>query len=147
MPGTNAVAAKKALIDALDAAPALADVQVAYAYPGHDPERELIHGGRVEGDHTYPVSGSGPRFKRDEDLTIKLHIVVSKPGATPYDVEVRCQEIGVVVEELIAGDPDLTGVTGLLWTGITAVDLDSDSDDDGAIGVLTYDVGARSRLT
>ncbi|HEV2778547.1 MAG TPA: hypothetical protein VGX25_04030 [Actinophytocola sp.] len=148
MAGTNAVAAKKALIDGLAAAPDLvnAGVQVAYSYPGHDAERELIHGGRVEGTHDYPVSGSGPRFKRDEQLTIKLHIVVTKPGATVYDVEARCAEIGTVVEELIAGDPDLVNVPRLQWTGISAVDLDSSEEDEHAIGVLTYDVFAKSRL-
>jgi hypothetical protein len=148
MSGSNAVAYKKALIDGLAAASALAAVQVSYHFPGNNSERELIHAGRVEGTQSYPVSrGGAGRFPRDEELTVKLHIVVTRPGADPYEVEARCIEIGKVVEELIAGDPDLTGLTGIIYSGITAVDLDSDSDDDGSIAVLTYDVFFKSRLT
>lgn len=147
MAGTNAVVFKKALFDALAAAPALEGVQVSYHFPGNDPERELIHGGAVEGTQNYPIiRGGGGRFPRDEELSVKLHIVVTQPGSDPYEVEFRATELGTVVEELLAGDPDLTGLTGIIYSGISNVFLDSDVDDDGAIGILTYDVLVKSRL-
>lgn len=147
MAGTNAVAFKKALFDALAEAPALEGVQVSYGYPGDDAERELIHGGRVEGPQSYAtIRGGGGRFPRDEELTVKVNIVVTKPGADPYEVELRATELGTVVEELLAGDPDLTGLTGIVYSGIANLFVDSDVDDDGAFGLLVFDVMVKSRL-
>lgn len=155
MSWTNAVAGKKALIDALDAsaAPALTRpdgtrVKFAYSYVGNEHERELVHAGKVEGQQSYPVFGGGQaRFKRDENLTIKLHIVVTIPGGSQYEAELRATEIGGVVEELVA-KATLAGLNGqVIKVGITGVDLDSDADDDQAIAVLTYDVGVDSRLS
>lgn len=147
MAGTNAVKFKKALIDALSSSPALEGVQVSYHYPGDDPERELIHGGAVEGPQEYPVMrGGGGRLPRNEELTFKLHIVVTKPGSDPYEAELRATELGEVVEELLAADPDLTGLEGVIKSGVTNVFVDSDVDDEGAIGVLVYDVTVKSRL-
>lgn len=149
MAGTNAVLIKKALFDALEDAPALQDVQISYGYPGPHVDRKLIHGGKVEGSQRYPVmrAGSG-RHPRQESLTFKVHIVVSLPGASAYDVELSCTEIGSTLEEWLAANPNLGGYApdGVLYGGLSYVDLDSDSDDDGAIGLLTYDVTFESRL-
>lgn len=149
MAGTNAVLIKKALFDALAEAPELEDVQVSYGYPGPHVDRKLIHGGKVEGSQRYPVMrGGGGRHPRTETLTFKVHIVVSIPGDTVYDVELKCTELGTVLEEWLAAKPDLgpSAPEGLLFGGLSYVDLDSDADDEGAIGVLTYDVTFESRL-
>ena len=149
MAGTNAVAYKKALTDAVAAAPQIIadDIQVGYDWPGHV-ERELIHGGRVEGAQSYPVSrGGGGRFPRDEELTVALHIVVRAPGGTIYEAELRASEIGTVVEELLAANPALTDVAGVIYSGIAGIELESDYDDDDAIADLTYQVLLKSRLT
>ncbi len=152
MAGTNAVRIKKALFDALTDAPALEGVQVEYSYPGPHVDRELIHGGKIEGPQSYPVMRGGPgRKPRQENLTFKVHIVVSVPGATPYEVELRCTELGGELENFLAANPDLSGHLAdigrqVIYGGVTYVDLDSDSDDEGAIAVLTYDVTFESRL-
>lgn len=148
MAGTNAVLIKKALFDALEAAPGMEDVQVSYGYPGPQVDRKLIHGGKVEGSQRYPVMRAGGRHPRTESLTFKVHIVVSLPGATPYEVELECTQLGTVLEEWLAAKPDLgpSAPEGLLFGGLSYVDLDSDADDEGAIGVLTYDVSFESRL-
>jgi hypothetical protein len=148
---TNASAAKKALIalvaQILAANPGTAGVEVTYAYDGRRHERELVHAGRVEGSQEYATFGGGrARLSRDESLTIKLHVVVYRPGDEQQDAEDRCVEIGTVIEEALAAasKPD---IPGLVWAGVGTVDLDGDVDDDGAIGVLTYDVAVTSRLT
>ncbi len=149
MAGTNAVLIKKALFDALEVAPGLESVQVSYGYPGPHVDRKLIHGGKVEGSQRYPVMrGGGGRHPRTENLTLKVHIVVSLPGASVYEVELECTKIGSTLEEWLAAKPDLgaSAPEGLLFGGLSYVDLDSDSDDDGAIGVLTYDASFESRL-
>jgi hypothetical protein len=148
MAGTNAVVIKKALIDALEVAPELEDVQVSYGYPGPHVDRKLIHGGKVEGSQRYKIMRTGGRHPREETLTFKVHIVVSLPGAEVYEVELECSNLGTVLEEWLAANPNLSGYApdGVHFGGISYVDLDSDSDDEGAIGVLTYDVTFESRL-
>jgi hypothetical protein len=144
--GTNAVKAKKAVIDVLDAALTPTGVQVSYHYPGDDAERELVHAGRVEGNHSYhAMKGRRPRHPREEDATFRLFVVVTKPGATPYEVELRCTEIGEAIEHALSESFAVDGVPGLLSIRVTAVDLDSDTaDEEGSIAVLTYDVTAKS---
>lgn len=146
MAGTNAVRAKKAVIDALAAALAGTGVLVSYHFPGDDADRELVHGGRVAGNHQYhAMKGRRARHAREEDATFRLFVVVTKPGADPYDVELRCTEIGEAIENALSESFAVDGVPGLLSIRVTAIDLDSDSaDDEGAIAVLTYDVTAKS---
>jgi hypothetical protein len=146
MTSTNAVAAKKAVIDHLTTA--LPEVQVAYSYPGRNPARELVHAGRVEGNHSFfAMKGTRARHAREEEATFRLHVVVEKPGFSPYDCELRCAEIGEEIEHALSATFTLDGIPGLLSVRVTAVDLDSADEDEGAVGVLTYDVTCRSVLT
>lgn len=146
--GTNAVRAKKAVIDLLTTAFEDTAVQVSYGYPGHDPMRELIHGGRAEGSHSYfAMKGSRPRHPREEDVTFRLFVVVTKPGVEAYDVELRCVEIGDEIEDGLSTAFSVDGVPGLHAIRVTAVDIDSEVNDEGAIGVATYDVACKSVLT
>lgn len=166
MAGTAAFVAKKALITALqeyredptspffpDADAGHTGVQVSYGYPGHDPHRELVHGGRVFGTQDRPVSGGGrARLARDEDLRITLHVLITKPGATAEEVEARACEVGEVIEDWVAANPNL-GIAGMVdgrqikIAGIVELDLDNDRDDDCAWGLATYQVLCSSRLT
>ncbi len=146
---TNAVVIKKAMFDALEVSPELEDVQVSYGYPGPHVDRKLIHGGKVEGPQRYPVMrGGGGRHPRQESLTFKVHVVVALPGANEYEVELACTEIGDALAKWLASHPDLGGNApeGVLYGGLSYVDLDSDSDDEGAIGVLILDASFESRL-
>lgn len=154
MSGTNAKRAKKALIDGIRvlfaATPAVEDVTVLYGYRGHEHTREFVHAGRVFGPQSYPVMGGGAaRFKRDENLTIKLSIVVEIPGGDQEEAEDRATAIGTVFEEWLAATASLPGYQPgeVISVGVTQVDLDTDTDDDSALSVLTYDVEVNTRLT
>lgn len=145
MAGTNAVNAKLAVITALQAAFADTEVQVSYHYPGRDGLRELIHAGRVEGSHSYfAMKGSRTRHAREEDITFRLFVCVLKPGEDPYVAEARCVELGVEIEHALSERFALDGIPGLLSIRVTAVDIDSDVEDEGAMAVLTYDVACKS---
>lgn len=153
MAGTNAKRAKKALLDGLRlvfaGTPTTHEVTVTYGYRGHEHFRELVHATRAFGQQSYPVSmGGADEFPRDEQLTVKLHIMVNVPGGDQEEAEDRATEIGAVVETWIAATAELPDFEAgeITSVGITAVDLDSDADDDGAIAVLTYDVGVDTRL-
>lgn len=147
MAGTNAVAAKKALYDTLAAALA-SPVVVLYAYDGKQDQRELVYLGKATGPQNLFAMRGNARAMRQEDLTITLVVEVTKPGATPYDVEVRAQQIGTTVEEALAADPTFGDtVAGLKLFAAAAVDVESGYvDDETAMARITYEIAATSVL-
>lgn len=149
MAGTNAVAARQALIAKIRALeiPAAGGgaVQVAYSWPGRGAEREVVHGGTPVTFEQEPLTfRGGGRVPRDEQVTVPIVVVVAQPGATVENTDVRAAEIGGLIEDAIAADPTLTDqlVIGRVDRG----DLDHDFTDDGAASVLTYQIILRSRL-
>lgn len=148
MAGTNAVAYKRALINAIAAFPALATVQVAYSWPGKQPDMECVHGGRVEGQQNYATfAGGRARLPRDESVVIRIYVVVRMHDADDgYDIEQRLAELGQAIEDGIAGNPQITGVPGLLYAEITGLQMESYPDDDAWQGALEYQITVRSRL-
>ncbi len=152
MAGTNAAAAKKALIDALDALTgtggSLADVQVAYSFPGRTLQREVIYGGVAAGPLELSAMRGSGRVKRIERPLLELHILVTDPGHDTTEVtDARAAEIGAVIEELLAADPTIGGVAGLKAAVAVGLELDGGVDDDGAESVLTYRIELLSYLT
>ena len=144
---TNAYAAKKATIDRLSSAPSLADVQVAHTYPGKNPERELIYGGRVTFESQRIGLGglSGPQ--RAETVKVTLHVEVVKPGATPEELEERAAEIGGLLEDALLSF-ELPGVPGLMQAIPTAGALNSGPvDDETSVAQLDYEITFSSHLT
>lgn len=146
MAGTNAVAAKQALVAKLAALPGLSGVQVAYSWPGSRAERECVHGGKVTFDQNPAAYRGGGRQPRNEDVTVLIHVVVHKPGATVEDTDTRAVEIGTVIEDAVAADPTLSGATNLKIARIDGGELDHEFDDDSAASVLDYRFILRSRL-
>lgn len=139
MSGTNAVAAKKAIIALLQAAPKLSGVQVAYSWPGRNAEREVVCGGKFE----FTQQREGYGRAREENLTIDLFVVARMPGGTVEDAETRAVELGAVVEDVIGANPHLAGVK---VAGIASGDSNSGVDDDAAVCELAYHVACVSTL-
>lgn len=148
MAGTNAYAYKKALIDKIKAFPTLTDIQVEYSWPGNRFNRVCIHGGRIEGQQEYATfAGGRARLPRNETFVLYLYIAVRMPEAdSGQDVEQRLAELGQLLEDGIAADPQVAGVTGLLYAGITGVQMDSWSEENVWAGGLEYQVAVHSRL-
>lgn len=139
MPGTNAVAVKKAIIALLTEEPRLRAVQVAYSWPGRAAEREFICGGKF----TFTQQREGYGRAREENLTIDLFVLVRKPGGTVEDAESRAVELGAIVEDVIGANPHLAGVK---VAGIASGDSNSGFDDDTAVCELAYHVACTSTL-
>lgn len=150
---TNAAAARAALLGEnglLQALPSLAGVTVAYSPPSVTP-RELVYGGQVAG----PVGlaamkgGAGGRIKREENLSLQIHIRVYEPGQQSTEgTDARAVQIGAAVEEYIAGNPTLDDLPGLKLAAVEAIDLDPGAlDDDGATSLLTLQIALKSYLT
>jgi hypothetical protein len=148
MAGTNAYAAKRALITALQGAAGLgADgVQVAYSWPGERAERECIYGGAVVWDTKVLTMAAGGRLSRREDMTLDLHIAVTVLGAEPEEAEARAVDLGTVLEEYVAFTTTLNGLPGVKLGQIAGGELDHAENDDSVIAVLSYRVTFLSTL-
>lgn len=151
MAGTNAYAVKKALFDRLETASGTADsdlyqVQVDYAWNGQA-ERERIYLGPVQIEQEFAALGrAGGRVSRDEWAVVSVFIEVMRPGATVQETDERAQELGTVLEELVAANPTLDDVSGVQYGGVAGGELDYELTDDAVASVLELRLRFRSRL-
>jgi hypothetical protein len=147
MAGTNAVLVKSALLALIKTA--ITPVRIDDAYKGRDVEREYVYFGHITIDQEPMVFRNGVRQVRQEDLTIPLHVEVSKPGATTLDTDTRVTAIGQLIEEALAADPTQAAlaVPGLMGVWVTGVTLTSFYASDGeAASELVYTITAQSKL-
>jgi hypothetical protein len=128
-------------------------VLVAWSYPGHDSPRELIYGGRVVvATQEVPVFGAG-RARQSRDVTSAWHIIVTRPGADPYDTDTRAGQISAALEDWVAAHPDLGQPAAvdnrqIIHALIAQVELDDPViDDDATSSLVTVEVTCRVRLT
>lgn len=151
MSGTVAAAAKAKLVgtnNVLSGLSGLDGVIIGYSMP-RDLPRECIYGGKVTGAvELSAMRGSTGRVKREENLSLNLHIRVHDKGQpTTETVEARATEIGLAVEDWIAANPTLGGVPSLKVAKVQGVELDSGIDDDSATAELTLTIGLMSFLS
>jgi hypothetical protein len=149
MAGTNAAAAKAALIAKVGTLTGLGDLQVSYSYPGRTTDRDLVYGGRITGPIALSTMRGSGRLKRIEDPVLNLHIEVARPGEGTSEVtEARACEIGTAIENYLAANPTLQdAVTGLLLVTPQGFDMESSIDDESSYTVLTYRILLKSHLT
>jgi len=146
-PATNAVAVKLALVKLVEGLQ-LGDVQVGYG-PPPNPERDFIYPGAIRGPQEPATMRGGGILPRIEHLTLQLHIVVTRPGATSEEVlqaETRATELAGDIIRAVAADPKLNGLPGLLAIVSAGVELDSGADDDAASAWMTLRFEAKSHL-
>lgn len=149
MAGTNVVAAKRALIARLAALPGLSGIQVVYTWPGKDPEREIIYGGRARMEQNFATfAAANSRIQRDELAVVTLHVEVSRPDSDAEAGDERVAALARVVEEDLAANRTLGGtVTGLLVAMVMSAELTEPSfDDDGVACGMDFEIGFRSYL-
>lgn len=148
MAGTNAVLAKSALLSLLQTA--LAPVRVEDAYNGRIGEREYVYFGHIGGPQQPLVFRSGGRQPRLEELTVDLHIEVTKPAGTTVDTDIRVTAIGQIIEELLAADPTEAAlvplVPGLMAVWVSNVTLTPFYIDGAAVTEGVYQISIQSQL-
>lgn len=150
-----AAAAKARLVGADGVLAGLLDgVPVAYSAPTRDMPREVVYGGSVAGPVELAAFAAGGRVKRNEDLTLLLHVRVYQQGKrTAETAEARAVEIGDVIGNYIAqrwklsNPPSVDDLPDLMKATVAGVELDSWLDDDGAGATLSIAVGLTSRLS
>lgn len=150
MAGTAIVAARQALVAALDALSALDGIPVSYSYAAKladGSNREFIYGGGSSEATVAQSAMKGPtgRIKRDESATWALHVMVVKPGEVTTEAgDARAVAIGTVIENYIAANPTLGGT--VLFARISSWSLTSNFDDDATYSLLSYSIAIESYL-
>ncbi|MEV0805734.1 hypothetical protein [Micromonospora sp. NPDC050200] len=137
MTTTEALRCKKALFDRLDAQTGrglpLAGLQMAYAWPGRNPEAECVYGGGVRFTRT-SAGHDGRAELWLETATIGLYVRVRRPGAQVEETDARATEIGGVIETLLAERPELAG--GYTYLQMSSGSADYYVDDDAVTSIL-----------
>jgi hypothetical protein len=148
MASTNALAAKRAIIERLKAAAALEGVQVLYAFRGTMTNR-CIYGGGVTFDQPEDEEAVEGRSRVvQETATIGLHIRVVRSPAAEDGIEladVDCEEIADAVAEDFAADPHLAG--GKSITRIQGGQGDYSPNDTDDISTLSLRITVVSWVT
>jgi len=145
MSGTSVVTVKQTLLAAIQTALTGTGVQTAYAWPGGTEERELVYLGTAEFEQTYRTFAGGGRVSREEDVTVAVHIAVTKLGVTFEETEERAVEIGTLLEHSLAANPTQSGAA--LNFQIAGGGLGGFTEDEFTTSVLSYEVSATSHLT
>lgn len=145
-----AAAAKAALVgttNVLSALPGLAGVQIAYNTPTRDVPREVVYGGDLSGPVSLSAMRGSGRVKREESLSLRLHVRVNEPGnATTQNTDARAVAICTAIEDYIAANTTLGGVTNLLGASVESVSLDGWIEDEGATSILDLSISLKSYL-
>lgn len=145
-------AAKKRLLDLLEAEPDLYDVDVYYAWTG-EPARDHIRVGAppTSGDSSVPTMKAG-RKDRDDRFGISVYVLASTPGRSNTEAEERAEALLSIVESVLADHSLLQlnddGLPGVVMATVGDLDgPDSDATDEGALGYGRLVVNIHSRLT
>lgn len=147
MAGSNIVAVKRKIISVL---PGLLGIPGDYSYVGKHHEsadREYLYlGSRAQGSMMAAAMAGGGRFARSEEPSFSLAIAVRALGTeTVEPAEARAVELGAAAEEWLAGNWT-ADIPGLMKLTITAFELESGIDDEGADTTLTYTLQAHSHV-
>lgn len=144
MASSVALRLKQALVEELGKVSALSGVSISYALPADRLHTELVWLGDFSSRHEPEVMKAG-RVLRMEEAELELHIWVSSM-ARPESAEERAADLGQAVEEMLADDPKVGGVDGLLWCYVSGYSLTTDMTAERPHAELSLTLTCRGRL-
>ena len=147
MAGTIMASFKAQLLTELQAHSTLSSIQVTYADPGGAARRECVFLGDISNNQHDPESISSGRRRRIEDFDLEVFVFVnSKPRSSPQDCEARAIVLADAVEEVVADDPQLSNLTGLLYCQVSEMSMSTVETGDGPATTVTLTINAKARL-
>ena len=148
MAGTIMGTFKSQLLTKLQANGTLSSLQVTYGDPGGAARRECVFLGDITNNQHDPESFSTGRRRRLEDFDLEVFCFVnSKPRSSPQDCETRAIVLADAVETVVADDPQLGNLTGLLWCQVKSMSMSTIETGDGPACTVTVIINAHARLT
>ena len=135
---------KAALLTQLQANATIGAVQCTYADPGGSQRREAVFLGDIETDDHVPEALASGRRRRREDFVCELFIEVSsKP--TPQTAEARAVELANAVETVLADDPQLDNLSGLMFAAVRSLSMTTVQADQTVVTIRML-IEAKARL-
>ncbi len=128
------------------AAADMLDVEVALSYPGDEIGRDAIWLDAIDGASEVPTSRAG-RSSRDDTFRLTWQIRTADHDDAKSAMS-RVEELAAAIDGMIADDPTLGGLDGLLWAsfdGLTRGPLPVQTPT-GVIGYGEVVVECHSRL-
>jgi hypothetical protein len=114
-------AVKSALLTALQLKPELEGVQLSYGWPGDALEREHIWIGNVTGTVRIALLSTGRKY-RDDKFNVSVFVQAGLIGGTEAEAEERATQLLAALEDVLADDPSIGEVDGLIDAELTTVD-------------------------
>jgi hypothetical protein len=113
--------------------------------PGDKQEREHVWVETIAGTREVAFLEAG-RKTIDDQFTITFVFAVMNPGATVHDATGRAEQMGYALEDVLADDPSLGDLDGLVWAKAGRWDGPVHFlIPDGAMSVVMADVDCRAR--
>jgi hypothetical protein len=131
-------------VDLLRADPDLAGVRVEPGYPGDDtgPEAVWVYG--LDGELRIPLMQAG-RKQRDDRFEIPFQIAVNNNRDLDTTFQ-RLTEIVAAIEDVLADDPSLGGIDGVIDAEIVRERLSCGPSRQLYMGIAEVVVSVHSRL-
>jgi hypothetical protein len=137
-------AVTKHLVDLIRANPDLAGVRVEPGYPGDEAGAEAIWVYGLDGELSIPLMQAG-RKQRDDRFEIPFQVAVSLNANLDTTFQ-RLTEIVAAIEDVLADDPSLGGIDGVIAAEITSERLSCGPSRQLYMGVAEVVVSVHARL-
>jgi hypothetical protein len=139
-------AVKAALVTLLTTAINDTTVQVTYGRPADSMlQRECVWVGRATGTDRVPTIKAG-RKAREERYAVDVVFWVAKPRGTTQEAETRAFELLESAENVLADDPSLGNLDGLVHATAGTWEADADVANEGPYALLVLEVDCVARL-
>ena len=139
-------AVKAALVDLLATAVNDTEVQVVYGRPQDSlVKAEFVHVADVSYSAEIANIKAG-RKQYDENYTVDVVVAVGKPRGTSEDAEARAFALFEHLRDLLADDPSLGGVDGVVWAVLESVDAATEHQGSVVASVIVATVRVRARV-
>ena len=126
---------------------AVLSAAVSNGWPGRNLERDHVWIDRVTGTVEFPLMMAG-RKSRDDKFTVRVIFQASGPGDTIAETDARAETLYAALENLIAPDPSLAGMDGIIHALLDTVEGPmGELTDEGAVSFMFADVAVHARLT
>lgn len=123
------------------------DVQVTYSRPADSfLKRNCVWVGRATGTSRVPTIKAG-RKAREENYSVEVVFWVAKPRGTAEECELQAHDYRAAFEDVLADDPSLGNVDGLVHASVGAWEAEAEIPDNGPYAIVTLQVACVARLS
>ena len=148
MASTTIYSVKSTLLTKLQADSTLSAIQVTYGDPGGAARREHVFIGDVTAGGQDPESLSSGRRRRIESYTLDVIVSVQSKPQGLQENEQRAIVLASAVENVVADNPTLSDLTGLMFMECSGMSVSSnEAGIDGPHSQITVHFQVKSRLS